>query len=354
MTQILDLRLNILLVEDSDYKSQKVKEFIETIIPNVKINIATNQIDAQTYLAKNKYDLLLLDMLLPIRQGGVPEKKGGENLLEELNSTDDLKQPIKTIALTQYKELQDSVRNNFPELGAIQFDASSTKWQNSLLRIISNITKSKNDYKKIIYCEEKNDKLYDLLGFTNLEFRGLKGGSRKVYEAVKFEKDKFGIRDKDYLTPKEISWLTKTHFNNYFILDYYCFENYLYHPDNVEEFCQNNNIDFSKKEYIDEIIQQKEANLFNIVQDYKSARNSYFDFTDNAKKNMYKDSEKIIIEALRSKEIEDFYPYFDMKGTSKNKGFDKGCLEKYNLEQKKLVATNWFQGKMKKIFDRIL
>ena len=245
------------------------------------------------------------------------------------------------------------MRVKYPELGAIKFDETSDIWRTGLKRTIKGIVRSKGENVKIVYCEEQNDSFYNLLGIPNLEFRGLKGGSRKVYEAAKFEKDKYALRDKDYLTRNEVQWLTKSLMPNYFILDYYCFENYLFHPDNLFEHSEIKGIEFDYDEYLKEIISQKNKKFLRIVQDYRIARNGYFDFTDNERKNMDKEPELEIVSSLESDELEKFYPYFDMKGTDKKKGFDKTILDKMNFDKNELVATNWFKNKITKVLGGI-
>lgn len=354
MKTIIDKTLSILLVEDIENKSSKVENYIIEIAPKAIIKLANDQIKALRFLETEKFDLMLLDMCLPVRhKESELEKDGGEKLLEELDINDTLFQPGKIIALTEYEELRSSLREKFPELGAIKFDNTSDNWKKGLERTLRSISKSKIE-RKIIYCEEQNDKLYNSIGFSNIEFRGLKGGSRKVYEMVKFEKDKYGIRDKDFITKNEVKWLTKSHLDNYFILDYYCFENYIYHPENLYEYCLSKGISFDVETYKEEIINQKNTKFLKIVQEYQIARNSYFDFTDNAKNNMDKEPELCIVESLKSDDFETFYPYFDMKGTDKKKGIDKTFLDSYNFDKRELVKTNWFKGKIEKIITKIL
>jgi len=351
--KIINTKIFILLVEDSNYKMEKVQNYILRIAPNSTITIANDQITALSYLEKEKFDLMLLDMQLPNRFGESElDKNGGGNLLIELEINEELKQPLKIVALTQYDELQNSVRENFPELGAIKFDSTSSKWKNTLYRTIKNLAKSKNEYKKIIYCEEQNDELYNAIGFPYIEFRGLKGGSRKVYEAAKFEKEQYALRDRDYLSINEINKL-KAKYPNYFILDYYCFENYIYHPDNIEEYFNQTSLKFNKEEYIAEIANQKNSKLLQIAQDYKATRN-YLDVTENNNRKEIKENHQLVFNALKSDSFETFYQYFDMKGTNKTKGFDKTCLKKYNLKQCELVKTNWFLKKISKVLEGIL
>ncbi|MEN9702138.1 MAG: hypothetical protein RIR55_1480 [Bacteroidota bacterium] len=351
----LNTRITVLVVDDNEHKMVKVVKTLQEYSELIEIIQVEDQISAQQELARTKFDLLILDMCLPLRKlESEPDHNGGENLLDELEIEGAFKQPSKIITLTQYDELQSSVRQKFPELGAIKFDETSNVWKESLLRTIKGISRFKKETVKIIYCEELNDVFYNQIGLPNIEFRGLKGGSRKVYEAAKFEKDKYALRDKDYLTTNEVKWLTESFMPNYYILDYYCFENYLFHPENIDEYCNSKGKEFDKAQYIAEIVSQKKSKFLKIVQNYIIARNGYFDFTDNERRNMDKEPEREIVTSLESDELEVFYPYFDMKGTDKNKGFDRSCIENLNLDKKELASTCWFKSKMENILSDLI
>jgi|GEM_PF-1602505 CheY-like chemotaxis protein len=347
-----DLTLRILLVEDQESKRNVICKYIRSLNEKALVEFSTSQIEALNTLEKVQYDLLLLDMCLPLRSGDDPDERAGEHILEELDLNDDYIRPAVIVAMTQFDQLQEDVRQKYPELGAVKYSKESMDWQSAIKRIIKSCIRTKEKKRTIIYCEEKNDELFNHVGLNNLEFRGLKGGSRKVYESAKFEKENYAVRDKDYLTRKEVKWLTESKFDNYFILEYYCFENYLYHPDNLEEYFSGNRTEFDKQKYIDEITRQKTEKLLNIVQGLQVARNAYFDFTDNEKKNMDKEPE--VIDCLKSNCFAEFYPYFDMKGTDKKKGFDKTVLADWNINKKKLVTTDWFRKKMEILFSKAL
>lgn len=346
-----EINLNILIIEDEPDKAQNIKQFIESVDSDLIISISKSQVEALYQLEKIKFDLVILDMCLPLREDEQLNESGGENILDELDISDEYKRPTQIVALTQYDDLQEDIRNKYPELGAIKYSIDQTDWQNGLRRVVTACKKSKKNNRTIIYCEDKNDSLYNGIGLENIEFRGLRGGSRKVYESAKFEKEHYSVRDKDYLTRNEVKWL-RNKLENYIILEYYCFENYLFHPDNMEEYFQKFDKEFCKESYVKEITTQKNAKLLNIAQGLLIARNGYFDFTDNQKSNM--DSNPEIIECLRSDEFEIFYPYFDMKGTDKSKGFDRSFLSEKNIDKKELAATEWFKSKMRELFSKVL
>lgn len=354
MNKTINTSLSVLLVDDTDFKIDKVKHFLSEVAPNSKVSIAWDRISALRLLEVEKFDLMLLDMQLPNRFGeSEPEENGGELLLAELEFGNSYKQPTVIIALTQYDVLQGNIRTNFPELGAIIFDLSSDSWRRTLLRTLNSLSKSKNHSNKIVYCEGENVCFYNLIGFPGIEFWALKD-SRAIYFAAKNEKDKFALRDRDFLTSNEIKVLTnKPYFENYLILEYYCFENYIFHPDNISELIPT----FNKIDYVTELTKQKNEKLESIIQDYKLSRLGYTDFIDSDKKNMDENPEKEIIASLKSDDFEIFYPFFDMAGKKDKdhkKSFSRKYLESYNLNQKDLVKTKWFKQRISKVLEKVL
>lgn len=192
--------------------------------------------------------------------------------------------------------------------------------------------------KIIVFCENKNSGILNTLEFKNVVFIPERN-SNGVFIKVRANPEKFGLRDRDFLTDSEIMKLQQE-YPNYFILSYYCFENYLFHPNNISEFGLKN---FNVNEYKSEIINQKNAKKEAIISIYKKSRDSYEEFKIDSEKMKSKNDEHII-EYLKSDNIEIFYKAFSMKDY-----FDKTILEKYNLSPSDLASTNWFKSEFSKI-----
>ncbi|GAB2613067.1 hypothetical protein GCM10027035_06820 [Emticicia sediminis] len=193
--------------------------------------------------------------------------------------------------------------------------------------------------KKIIFCENKNDEWYNLLGIENTIFVGGKA-SREVFLHIKRDANNHALRDRDFLTDTEIEAIKKE-YPTYHILNYYDFENYIYHPDNIAELSPEN---FDKGKYIEEIIEQKNKKLLSILMTVVSSRQTYEEFKTNDKlKSSDIDS---IGEDLKSNDLERFYKFFDMK-----EQFNKSTIAKLNLSKEKLVTTKWFRTKIQEIIN---
>lgn len=192
----------------------------------------------------------------------------------------------------------------------------------------------------IVFCENKNSAVLNNSGLNNVSFIP-EQNSNSVFIKVRANPDKFGLRDRDYLTDEEIHRL-KRQFKNYFILDYYCFENYLYHPENLSEL---NLTDFNIEDYKADIICQKNIKRDKIISIYKKSRDSYQELKIDSERIKCKKDDKII-EYLNSDDIEIFFKSFSMKDF-----FDKKQLEKHNLTVDILSSTNWFKVSFLKVID---
>lgn len=193
--------------------------------------------------------------------------------------------------------------------------------------------------RKTILCEGKNFKLFNNLDIPNIDFSE-EHNSNSIFQNVK-TKTRFCLRDKDLLIDEEITRLKKK-FPNYYILDYYCIENYLYHPDNISEL---NLYEFNKKDYINDIIKSKNEAFLDLVSNFKITRKGYKELSENHIK-IVKNADKILLHELESNEFNVFYKHFDMKSKYK-----KNFLQKFNLNDSKLSKTKWFKARLIQIIN---
>lgn len=193
--------------------------------------------------------------------------------------------------------------------------------------------------KRIIACENLNDELYNLTAIKGVIFVGLKD-ARSLFLNVKSQEKFWGLRDRDFLTDIEIGLLEEK-FPKLKILRYYDFENYLYHPENIDELKIQN---FNKESYLEEILRQKEEKKFGITAKIESSRKTYEEFKKDLK--LDETSSEIIAKELNSQDFETFYKYFDMK-----EKFDKSVIAHLNIPKDKLVQTKWFKNQIESILN---
>lgn len=206
--------------------------------------------------------------------------------------------------------------------------------------LTSDIIRAQLSDDRFIFCENKNADLLNYLNLENLVFYP-EPNSNDVFFQVRTKLDRYGLRDRDFLIDSEIEKL-RYKFPNYYILDYYCFENYLYHPDNIAEL---NLQGFVKEEYISEIVKQKNEQKMNVISNYKKSRDTYQEFKNVSDGFRNKGEEDHIIKYIESDNIEIFFKSYSMKDR-----FDKRSIDKYQLKHKELAGTKWFLGKINTLF----
>lgn len=196
-------------------------------------------------------------------------------------------------------------------------------------------TKKEKFEDKIVLCEGEDKKILELLQTDDFIFSD-ELNNYTIFQNVKTEKRKC-LRDKDFLTTEEVKSLKKK-FPKYYILDYYCLENYLYHPDNIEEYIGKK---FDKEQYIKEIIKIKNKRIENFS--IEKSRMSYAEIKENHLNKVDKTAHLKIFEELKSENFETFYKHYDMKK------HDFSFLSPYNLRKKKLARCQWFQTRIIKL-----
>lgn len=143
--------INILIVEDTKDKLDKILKLIKDEIDISAENLSTAQNikEAKTLLRKNKYDLMILDLVLPLDEDDnlvSPEK--GINFLDEINSHPVMHPPIHIIGLTGFTDYKEEYSDKFNKYlwHLINYKAEESDWQEKLKQIIFHLIKSRRDF----------------------------------------------------------------------------------------------------------------------------------------------------------------------------------------------------------------
>jgi predicted ATPase len=196
--------------------------------------------------------------------------------------------------------------------------------------------------RKIVLCENKNYEWYSLMGLDDFIFTDVQN-SNSVFLKIKRDKTLVGLRDRDFLTDNEIQELT-TKFTNYKILRYYCFENYLYHPENIAQLNLSN---FDKESYQNEITAIKNAQRHALVIKISGVHKGYEEF----KAGGIKEDTDIghLSKCLESDDFETFFPFFSFKD------YCGSLIHQYKIDKKEvkaqLVQTDWFISRIKDVLN---
>ncbi|MFK7983333.1 MAG: hypothetical protein AB8G86_25350 [Saprospiraceae bacterium] len=156
-----------------------------------------------------------------------------------------------------------------------------------------------------------------------------------------------------FLTETEIDGLEKF-YPNLKILRLYSIENYLLHPDNLQEYFNEQQKSFDKVAYIQALVEAKNAVKDNFVYSLVPNRMSYpfyREMSHKAPKWFKNTSEnqaaaKEIYQSLTSDKLADFYPFFPMKD------YGKTIPQRQNLQYSELSSTLWFKKQITEIISK--
>ncbi|WP_256009439.1 response regulator [Desertivirga xinjiangensis] len=152
--------IKVLIVDDSNDKIAKVIKTLREVADNIKAEVVIDLIGAQKNLLKSQYDLLILDMNLPVRQGESPSTNNGKNLLLEITRKKTFFSPRYIAFLTQYPEECQGLSTVWP---IIKYTADSDAWTTPVVEYLTHIKKTKiHELQEIkiqpaIYLEGKTD-----------------------------------------------------------------------------------------------------------------------------------------------------------------------------------------------------
>lgn len=146
---------HILIIEDDQYKLEKVRSFLHQEFPEIGVTEKTSFHGGFEEVVDNyrKYDLVLLDMSMQNydistnEAGGDPAPLAGKSILTQMYFREI---PTKVIVITMYERFQDGTQlkdlnstlsEEFPDnyLGYIFFSHLDNKWINELKSIINEL-----------------------------------------------------------------------------------------------------------------------------------------------------------------------------------------------------------------------
>lgn len=126
--------MNILIVHDRPNAGEEIQKIVFDICPKGAIEVVTDASSARTRLSANFYDLLILDLTIPIVSN--KEASGfyvAEGLLEELASSSALLLPANVVGITRDDDALYNIQNNIgPHLMAIIAEDVDGRWRQQL------------------------------------------------------------------------------------------------------------------------------------------------------------------------------------------------------------------------------
>jgi nucleoside phosphorylase len=153
--------IKILIVEDSDYKLSAIKKLLieEILLSNDLIDTATDIKAAKKLLKANFYDLLILDLVLPLEKGDSPAPEKSVRFLNDISSIASLNPPIHIIGLTEFNEFKEKFAHDFSDnlWHLIDYKASEINWQEKLTTLINHLISTKSRFINKLQTENERD-----------------------------------------------------------------------------------------------------------------------------------------------------------------------------------------------------
>lgn len=177
--------MRILIVDDVHEKIRKIMQTVlevEGIVRN-DIDYAVETTMAKEMLLENEYDLMILDLLMPIEIIDESIENAGAEFIDEILGIDSIKKPIEIIILSAYEDcetefIKSNSRNAFHML---KYDISSVAWQDKLKDIIK--------YRLLYSLQKKSEQVdYAIITTVPVETKAVRALA-KDWRRIVFEND---------------------------------------------------------------------------------------------------------------------------------------------------------------------
>lgn len=165
--------MKILIVDDeaSRYK-QLIQSLVNLGVERKYIDLSVSTSEAKDKLESNRYDLLILDLLIPLWPEDEPHERNSEDLLNELNCSDEFIKPDKIIGITSDKSGLKATVDQF-ELQTwqvVQYENSCTDWITKIENCVNYLNtkkdenvQMKHDFDLAIICALDEPELSEVL-----------------------------------------------------------------------------------------------------------------------------------------------------------------------------------------------
>jgi CheY-like chemotaxis protein len=142
--------IRILIVDDNPSKLSKIRDSILSNHPieEDQIDTAVCKRDASGLLYKEEYDLLILDLVLPIEENGESLPKNGIDFLNEILINPNIKPPIHVLGISGFRTELEEASDHFTSKlwNLIEYEESSTAWEEKLNSIIFHLVKVREKF----------------------------------------------------------------------------------------------------------------------------------------------------------------------------------------------------------------
>jgi nucleoside phosphorylase/CheY-like chemotaxis protein len=139
--------IRILIVDDDEKKVAAIEAVVRQISREIAVDLARTGSAAFELFKAVTYDLVVLDLMLPLREGEDARADGGRILFETLQRRSELNKPRHVICLSAYDDVMVSNTEFFDNETSVilRYDVSANSWKDRLARRIVYIAEGKQD-----------------------------------------------------------------------------------------------------------------------------------------------------------------------------------------------------------------
>ena len=133
--------MKILIADDSSQKIGVIKNTLKELpeYDSLSIKHALDLKSAKTELYNEYYDLLILDLNMPLEIGDTPSMKAGAEFVDEIMETDKLKKPVDILVLSAFNESVQEFKNQVERAGflVVPYNEGVQEWKDILKSRVS-------------------------------------------------------------------------------------------------------------------------------------------------------------------------------------------------------------------------
>lgn len=153
--------IKILIIDDTDKKISCIKSVIvdNCAIPENDITVAKSINSGRRLLCDNDYDLLLLDLVLPLNDNEEPDQEESPKFIDEIYTNSLINIPNQIIGLTQHDKYFTDLKERFEDKVwyLVKYEQSKNDWITKLQNKIIHLRKNKESLLKSVLDKNRYD-----------------------------------------------------------------------------------------------------------------------------------------------------------------------------------------------------
>ena len=179
------MTIDILIIDDQDYKIEALRQVIVPLFPEdaVVIDETHTIAEGRDAMHRHAYDLLILDMVIPELEGENPSHTAGAEFLNELYDNDSVQKPLQIIGLTEYEAEYSKQQAEFRDKlwYLLFYSQNKLEWKKMLKSKVLQLAKMKRDF--IVSIENSNKYDVGIICALSEEFEQL----QKAFSGCQWE-----------------------------------------------------------------------------------------------------------------------------------------------------------------------